>query len=53
MYKLWLLNHDLWEFLYGFCLILTKVGTNDLCAKYENNCGNDFLNVALNFLVNF
>jgi len=39
--------------LYGLCPILTKVGTNDLCVKYEKNCEKGFLNVALNFLVNF
>ena len=35
---------------YSFCLILTKVGTRDLCANVKKNCGTDFRNVALTIL---
>jgi len=29
---------------YSYCLILTKLGTHDLCASMQKNCGTDFQN---------
>ena len=37
------------HYSYSFRLILTKVGTHDLCANIKPNCRTDFQKFALNF----
>jgi len=42
-----------YSFSYSFSLILTKLGTHDLCAKYAHNCGTDLRNFDFKFFENF